>query len=283
MAVVQQSMQQKEELAALFSRNLTLDQPAPLPEPVPVPVQAPVEAPKEEKIVYISQHYTHSYHVARQDVQPPLPSPRPASEPPQPEHSAVERVLREHGVDPSCLSSAQLQLFKTVEDPQRLKLMELWRFCPPTNSLDNPTLAWSMTSVSQEELLAKIRYEQKQRAEQETVMSLDGTPLTPVQGGDGRWIASSAYAYMEPYMATGYEEMARREYEESARRAFAESMAQPKDMFNQLDTATAGTNYNPAHSDPVYKTSAADREWRRQEAMADQYGRYLMRADEEMI
>jgi len=202
----------------------------------------------------------------------------------------VERVLRDHGVDPSCLSSAQLQLFKTVDDPQRIKLMELWRQCPPTNSLDNPTLAWSMTSVSQEEMLAKMRYDQRQRAEQETIMSLDGTPLTPIQGGDGRWgSATSCYrfvpvpcGYMEPYMATGYEEMARREYEESARRAFAESMVQPKDMYNQPDTAIASTNYNPAHSDPVYKTSAAD--WRRQEAMADLYGRMMaMRQDEEML
>jgi hypothetical protein len=283
MAVVHPNMQQ-EELAALFSRNLTFNQPAPLPEPVPEPVQVPVEATMEEpKIVYISTHYNHSAHVARHDVQPPVQSMRPASEPPQPEHSAVERVLRNHGVDPSCLSSAQLQLFKTVDDPQRLKLMELWRTCPPTNSLDNPTLAWSMTSVSQEEVLAKLRYEQRQRAEQETIMSLDGTPLTPIQGGDGRWIsATSSYGYMEPYMATGYEEMARREYEESARRAFAESMAQPKDMFNQPDTVIASTTYNPAHSDPVYKTSAAD--WRRQDAMADQYGRMMaMRQDEEML
>jgi len=213
MAVVHPNMQQ-EELAALFARNLTFTQPVPLP--IPEPVQVPVEAPKEEaKIVYISAHYNHSAHVARHDAEPPV---RPASEPPQPEHSAVERVLRDHGVDPSCLSSAQLQLFKTVDDPQRIRLMELWRQCPPTNSLDNPTLAWSMTSVSQEEMLAKMRYDQRQRAEQETIMSLDGTPLTPIQGGDGRWgSATSCYrfvpvpcGYMEPYMATGYEEMARR-------------------------------------------------------------------------
>jgi len=284
MAVVHPNMQQ-EELAALFSRNLTFDQPAPLP--APVQAQAPVqETPQEEpKIVYISQHYNHSAHLTRHDVQPPVQSTRPVSEPPQPEHSAVERVLRNHGVDPSCLSSAQLQLFKTVDDPQRLKLMELWRLCPPTNSLDNPTLAWSMTSVSQEEILAKMRYDQRQRAEQEFTMSLDGTPLTPIQGGDSRWIsATSSFGYMEPYMATGYEDMARREYEESARRAFAESVAQPKDMYNQLATATVSSNYNPAHSDPVYKSSAADVEWRRQEAMADQYGRMMAtRGDHEML
>ncbi|KAK5658885.1 hypothetical protein OQA88_1699 [Cercophora sp. LCS_1] len=278
MAMVHPSMQD-EELAALFARNFSLQQPAPLPVPVPVAV----EQPKEQKIVYISQHYTHSAHVVRHDVEPPLQSPRPASEPPQPEHSTVEAVLRNHGVDPSCLSSAQLSLFKTVDDPQKLKLLELWRVCPPTNSLDNPTLAWSMTSVSQEELLAKMRYEQRQRAEQETVMSLDGTPLTPIQGGDGRWISNMSYSYMEPYMATGYEEMARREYEESARRAFAESMQPSKEITSQFGTATDASIYKPA-TDPVYRTSGADLEFRRQDAMADQYGRMMaMRSyDEEM-
>lgn len=210
MAVMAANMEQ-EQLAALFSRNLTFGQPAPVPEPVPVPVEIPMEEPK---IVYISQHYTHSAHVvARHDAQPPVQPARPASEPPQPEHSAVERVLREHGVDPSCLSKAQLSLFKTVDDPQRIRLMELWRECPPTNSLDNPTLGWSMTTLGQEETLARMRYETKQRAAQqeETIMSLDGTPLTPIQGGDGRWIpTSSSYDYMEPYMSSGYEDMARR-------------------------------------------------------------------------
>jgi len=278
MAVVHPNMQQ-DELAALFSRNLTLEQPAPMPTPV-----VSVEESKEQKIVYISQHYNHSAHMVRQDAQQAQLSPRPASEPPQPEHSAVERVLRNHGVDPSCLSSAQLQLFKTVDDPQRLRLMELWRVCPPTNSIDNPTLAWSMTSVNQEEILAKMRYEQKQRAEQETVMSLDGTPLTPIQAGDGRWV-SNMYEYMEPYMASGYEEMARREYEESARQALAESMQPPKDIVNPFTAVGAVPTYNPAHSDPVYNNSMSAVEFRRQEAMADQYGRMMaMRSfDEDML
>ncbi|KAK1757924.1 hypothetical protein QBC47DRAFT_167526 [Echria macrotheca] len=271
MAVVHPNMQQ-EELIALFNRNFTLEQPA------PAPVQ---EETKEQKIVYISQHYNHSSHIARHDVQPSVQPPRPASEPPQPEHSAVETVLRQRGVDPSCLSSAQLQLFKTVDDPQRLRLIELWRVCPPTNSVDNPTLAWSMTSVGQEELLAKMRYERQQAAAQDTVMSLDGTPLTPIQGGDGRW-TSVSYSYMEPYMASGYEEMARREYEESVRRAFAESMQPAKDV--PLATATSPT-YNPAHADPVYKNTISAVEFQRQEAMADQYGRMMATRgyDDEML
>jgi hypothetical protein len=233
MAAVYTHMQPQEELVALFSRNLTLD---PLSQPAPTPAPAPVEAPQEErKIIYVSQHYNHSAHIAKHDAQPP----RPASEPPQSEHAEVERVLREHSVDPTGLSSAQLQLFKTVDTPEKLRLLELWRDCPPTNNNstgDNPTLTWSTTTVDQEEALARLRFEQQQQhlidqqlaqefgmmqdepePKPEAIMSLDGTPLTPIQAGDGRWMAMSTAAassydhYMEPYMASGYEEMARRE------------------------------------------------------------------------
>lgn len=314
MAAVYANMQPQEELVALFSRNLTLDpvfQPAPVPVPAPAHAPAVQEPQEERKIVYISQHYNHSAHVAKQDAQPP----RPASEPPQSEHAAVEQVLREHNVDTSGLSSAQLQLFKTVDTPQKFHLIELWRACPPTNSNDNPTLTWSQTTVEQEEALARLRFEQQQQQlidqqlqqefgmmqdeppaapapEPEAVMSLDGTPLTPIQAGDGRWMVASAaaYHYMEPYMASGYEEMARREYEDSVRRAYAEAVAPPAKVTSLLAAAapasTAGgmPTFNPSHADPVYKTTNVGAGWGREDAMADQYGRLMaMREDEEML
>ncbi|KAK3941110.1 hypothetical protein QBC46DRAFT_110223 [Diplogelasinospora grovesii] len=282
MFVNQPNMQSQEELSALFARNLTLN---PVVQQHLAPAPAPEPQQEEKKIVYISQHYNHSAHLVASQPQ----SPRPASEPPQLEHSAVERVLRNYGVDPSGLSAAQLQLFKTVDTPQQLKLMELWRVCPPTNSNNNPTLAWNSTTVQQEEVLAKLRYDdnqrQQQQQQQETIMSLDGTPLTPIQAGDGRWVTTMVSShYMEPYMASGYEEMARREYEESARRALAEAhaMEQSKEIYSLGSMPTPG--YNPAHADPVYnRNTMADVEWRRQEAMADQYGRMMaMRGDQEM-
>ncbi|KAK4129012.1 hypothetical protein N657DRAFT_50029 [Parathielavia appendiculata] len=313
MAAVYANMQPQEELVALFRRNLTLDpmcRPAPVPAPAPAPV--PAQQPQEErKIVYISQHYTHSAHVAKQNAQ----QSRPSSEPPESEHALVERVLREHSVDPAGLSPAQLHLFKTVDTPEKFRLLELWRACPPTNSNDNPFLTWSTTTVDQEEVLARLRFEQQQQelidqqlqqefsmsdspepeanSESETIMSLDGTPLTPIQAGDGRWIAAAAsYHYMEPYMASGYEEMARREYEESVRRAYAEAVAPPtKETTDSLgcvalvDSAGGMPTFSPAHADPVYKTTNVGMDhWRREAAMADQYGRIMaMREDEEML
>lgn len=272
-------MQPHDELAALFSRNLSL-------EPVQQLAQVQV-ANQEPKIVYISAHYNHSAHVRPQDPQPPQPAPRGASEPPA--LSEVEAVLKKHHVNTAGLSRAQLQLFKSVDDPQRYRLIDLWRNCPPTNRNDNPTLEWSMTSVNQEEILAKSRWEQQQLQQQqqqaaggqEVVMSLDGTPLTPIQAGDGRWIVADSHHEMEPYMASGYEDMARREYEESARRAFAESVERIKDACRPLVIATGGPTFNPAHSDPVYANSGVD--WRQQQ-MENQYGRLMAyRDDEEML
>jgi hypothetical protein len=311
MIFVQPNMQAQEELAALFSRNLTLQQPV---EPVA----------EEPTIVYISQHYNHSAHAvakpqtaieetedldlqaAPQRVEPFTPqqaplSPRPASEPPQADHASVEAILRLHGVDCSALSASQLQLFKTAEDAQKQRLIELWRICPPTNSTDNPTLAWSFTTVDQEEVLARARWEVLQRREDEeraqkereaaaaaTVMSLDGTPLTPIQAGDGRWVMNMSHHYMEPYMASGYEAMARREYEESARQAYADALAREghgqKEVYQPLGSAVGGPGYTSA-TDPVY--AMQNSEWSHQaqlEKMENEYGRIMYcREDEEML
>lgn len=199
MFLSQPSMADEERLAAMFTRNMSLD-----------PVQEPQEP---HKIIYVSQHYTHSAHIAHQPVEAPQPLPRPASEPPQGEHLLAETVLRNHGVDPSCLSMSQLQLFQTAEEPQQLRLIELWRICPPTNSNSNDaTAGWdSPSTLERETILAKDRYMRSQMQAQaqpqdDTMMSLDGTPLVPIQAGDGRWmgVSETDHYNMEPYMSAGY-------------------------------------------------------------------------------
>lgn len=292
MIFIQPNMQVQEELASLFTRNLTLD-----------PSQQP--PPEEPKIVYISQHYNHSAHLVKQQqeqqqqaqelaeaqaqsqsqiqLQAQQPQ-RPASEPPQSENPDLEAILRTYGVDTSALSPSQIQLFKAADDGQKMRLIQLWSICPPTNSIDNPTLAWSSTTLEQEETLAKIRMERKvQEHETPTVMSLDGTMLTPIQAGDGRWMQSQNY--MEPYMASGYEEMARREYEASARRSqdYDVSMEpRSKDVYTHFGTSVGGPTYSPA-TDPVYKTTNTGLDWQRQAAMENQYGAYHQWRDEDML
>ncbi|KAI1642254.1 uncharacterized protein F4817DRAFT_307180 [Daldinia loculata] len=259
MTYSQPNMQTSDDLAALFSRNLTLQ---------PRPAQAPQETPRvqEPGITYsISQHYHHSAHIAHQDdSQAELQ--RRSSEPPQTQQFSIESILNSYGIDHTALSAAQMQLFKTAEDNQKMRLIELWRICPPAGSHENPAVAWTSTTVEQEQLLAQLRYERRMAEEEQknTMMSLDGTPLTPVQTGDGRWVATCD---VEPYMMSGYEALARREYEESARQQYEESMERPKDVYSHFGTAIGGPNYRPA-TDPVY-----DNDWmRKQQSMENQYG-----------
>ncbi|KAI0020965.1 hypothetical protein F4780DRAFT_306585 [Xylariomycetidae sp. FL0641] len=255
MTYSQPNAQTSDELAALFSRNMTFQ-----PQPVQQPAQEqPQQVQREpEPIIYsITQHYTHSAHINRQDDPAPAAEPqRPSSEPPQTQQPSCELILIQHGVDPTALSAAQLQLFKTAEDAQKLRLIELWRICPPTNGQVNPAVAWTNTTLEQEELLAQMRYEQKLAEEEQrnSIMSMDGTPLTPVQTQEGHWVHVSN---VEPYMMSGYEALARREYEESA------MMTEPKGMY---------THFGSAVGQPDYDNSWA----RQQQAMEDQYGAYQM-------
>lgn len=263
----QQNMQANDELVALFARNLTLQQ-----HPVEVPQaqqKQPGQKPEPEPITYsITQHYHHSAHIARETNQTPSEPPRRSSEPPQTQQPSAELILNLHGIDYAALSSSQMELFKTADDSQKLRLIELWRICPPTNQQENPAVALTNTTVEQEEFLAQMRYQRQweENEQRQNTMSLDGTPLTPVQTDDGRWITT---ADAEPYMESGYELLARREYEETAKRQQEEVM--PRNMYFPFGSAVGGQNYRPA-TDPVYANDWAVR----QRSMEDQYGRYQM-------
>lgn len=253
-------MQNHDELAALFQRNLTFNpQPqvqAPIFQEEPKPEPMPISADTQPIIYSVSQHYNHSAHVVRpsqHELQ------RPSSEPPQSETTHAEQILRNHGVDPSTLTPSQIQLFKTADAPQKMRLLELWTICPPTKGGDIPALAWSSTTVEQEEQLARLRYE---RSNQNQVMSLDGTT---VQTGNGTWI-QNADSEPEPYMASGYEELMRREYERQAQQN------QQRDAYSHFGSSSGGMAYTPA-TDPVFLGPDCVRQ-QQQMDMATQYGAF---------
>lgn len=209
MVSVQPNMQAHDELAALFSRNLTFNPEAQSPPPQDIPRHLdPIAAPSAtQHIVYsISQHYNHSAHIPKpSEPQSQGESQRRSSEPAQCDSMSSENVLRIHGINPVTLTPSQLQLFHIAESAQKRRLLELWSICPPNNGTEIPSLAWSSTTVEHEEQLAQIRYERQQQQQQ--TMSLDGTP---VQTANGQWHSQSALE-SEPYMASGYEELMRRE------------------------------------------------------------------------
>lgn len=286
-------MQVHDDLAALFSRNLSL-QNAPYAAPA-VSVPTHQTSRPEEAITYsITQHYHHSAHVAS-----PKPS-RPVSTPPPTDQETTEIILGRHGVDVTTLFPSQIELFKSAEPTQQMRLVELWRISPPNyggHALAQDLGTWPATSLQQEEAMAKLRYERQMLEERASrihatddhLQHLDGSddmmsdgeqsnaPMTPIQGGDGRWLGAIHLGHSpEPYMMSGYESLAQREYEVSAR-------GPSKDIYSHFGMAVGGPAYNQA-TDPVYKNTANINDgWasrtqeEQQRAMEDQYGAFTQR------
>lgn len=242
------AMQSQEELAALFSRNLVLNpelqqhvhqqQLQQRPEFEQNQFTGP-QAQAAAPIIYsISQHYHHSTHIPRQQPEQQPPPQRGASEPPLSEQESCEQELRRHGIDTAALGPSQVQLFRTGAPEQRARLVELWKICPPANREANPALAFTSTTMEQEEQLARLQYERQQQG----CMNTDYAGL---QSANGRWDA-------EPYMQSGYEELMRREAEAEQRLADRQ-----KDVYSQFGVAIAGPREQEACSfsratEPVY-------------------------------
>uniref|UniRef100_A0A1Y1N8S6 Uncharacterized protein n=1 Tax=Photinus pyralis TaxID=7054 RepID=A0A1Y1N8S6_PHOPY len=240
------AQQVQDDLANLFSRNLTFNPDFHLSAQKETPRQEPTPAaPVSQPIVYsISQHYHHSAHTAKpasqlSENQGQYRPQRPSSEPPQSEISPMEMILRSYGVDPAVLTPSQVQLFRVADDPQKLRLIELWSICPPNRAEDIPSLAWSSTTLDQEEHLAQMRYERQHNS----TMSLDGTL---VQTDNGKW-TQQVSAESEPYMISG-------------------------DVYNHYGTAVGSNRYSRS-TDPVYKGPDYGQQQQQLE-MAVQYGAF---------
>jgi hypothetical protein len=285
-------MQMHEDLATLCSRNLSL-QNTPI-EPSVVSQIHQTSQPEQAITYSITQHYHHSAHLASQKP------PRPVSTPPPTDQETTEIILGRHGVDVTTLFPSQIELFKSADPSQQMRLVELWRISPPNyggHALAQDLGTWPSTSYEQEEAMAKMRLSRQSHSIQSTGpdviedqqrqldvtedMMSDGeqsnAPLTPIQGGDGRWYASTHQP--EPYMLSGYESLAAREYELSAR-------GPSKDTYSHFGISVGGPSYNPS-TDPVYKTFAGIHHYpdigdgwakrsqeQQQQAMENQYGAF---------
>jgi hypothetical protein len=249
---------QQDELARLFSANMTLLQAAPSQQQQSDVDQVP------KQIVYASQHYTHSHHVA--------PA-RSASEPPLKTHiepSDMESVLLRNSIDPSLLFPSQIDLFQNADDDQRLRLLELWRISPPTGrqgypagtdySMSRQLYDWPPTSLVQEETMAKLRYErmEEESAQQEHIQQHQ-QHMDQSMGTNNPSASSPSVQNAEPYMASGYEMMARREYDDSAR--IAESTSNRPNTYIQA-------------TDPVYGGGLWQKNAGSVLDMENQYGAY---------
>jgi hypothetical protein len=144
------------QLETLFTQNMHLSDDASrqmLPAPVNEQIQQ-VEQQQEPPVKYsMSQHYTHSSHVA-QGLHPLQPS----------SEDHPSQMLIKNGIAPSSLLRAQLSLFEKADDDQRSRLIELWTIVPPTyarnggQELADRLGEYQSTSLAQEQELAYLRY-----------------------------------------------------------------------------------------------------------------------------
>ncbi|CAK7274053.1 hypothetical protein SEPCBS119000_005973 [Sporothrix epigloea] len=238
------TMQPHDELAALLARNLTFG---------PLPIVAPMSAVEPPpKIVYsISQHYHHSAHATNPKA------PVEPSQPLQPSQAeSAEQLLVRNGIDPHALTAVQLALFQMSAPDRREYLLQLWRICPPAhNAVENSTDAsWdAMEADTDNDVNVDTRQQQQQQQQQQqpflqTQPATAATGTAATQSPDGRWLQSSSQNYMEPYMASGYEELARREYLASCspRNKYADG------SDNDNTQAAFGVQLRHTATDPVY-------------------------------
>ncbi len=182
---------QHEELAQLFAQHMQVSQQQQQQQLVPetqqeqhvqqtqrnvIQLAEPVPPRQEEKkaqqaaeqIHFISNHYNpNTAHIRAETTSEPSRSPPPPYiEAVMPE--AMAETLRQHSIDPAALLPNQIHLFQNADHEQRLRLLELWRIAPPSYPLDEHIrCTWVSTSVEREEALARVRYDEQQRAQQE--------------------------------------------------------------------------------------------------------------------
>lgn len=254
---------QQEELAMLFSANMSLTQPPSYSNQTPPPPPQQVEASqaqvqqeeqaKPQPIVYASQHYTPNRHIVPIRFLPPQPTKT------QIDATELEGILLRNSVDPSLLFPSQIDLFQNADDDQRLRLLELWRISPPTGRQGYPSgvdyntsrqlYDWPPTSLAQEEAMAKLRYEKMleettqaeeiQIHQQQLDQSMDENVDSIAVAATRDLLASSPDRSAEPYIVSGYDMLARREYEESC--------------GADNNPLKESTRYNQA-TDPVYNS-----------------------------
>lgn len=244
--------QQQEELARLFQAHMSLNQQLKPPTPPPEqeqemclgqPLQVQEQAQAQDinriasPIVYSSTHYTHSAHLAS----PQRPSTAPARTHIDP--SDLQNIFINNSIDPSLLFPSQVDLFHNADDSQRLRLLELWRISLPSNRPGSPLSLsgdiqfnvaqqlydWPPTSLAQEEAMAKLRYEHimAEKAQSDHILGHEeelATSMSPKSESEAvretRVVLASNEGgeNVEPYMASGYDMLAKREYEASALR-----------------------------------------------------------------
>lgn len=217
------SQGQHDELSQLFARNMNFSQPLPQ-HPATPDKQFFTQQPAQPQIIYSSQHYTGTYHLVPNEPVVQSRADSPLSMP----VDDFEDTLRRNNVNPASLSPSQIKLFANADYEQRLRLVELWRISPPDNA-SHDSGAWSMTTLAEEEEMARLRSERRMNEQAQ----------------------QNAYAETqeaEPYVLSGYA---------NAQRADPVYAASAPGSWQPSDYTHTAQNYSHGAYQPAERTNNA--------------------------
>ncbi|KAI9800575.1 MAG: hypothetical protein M1833_003233 [Piccolia ochrophora] len=253
--------EEPDELSSLLSHNLTFS-----PIEVERASHTPEQLPKEDtSITYsVSQHYHHSSHLASTAVPSSPVAPAFGAECTDP--AAAELALWKNGVDPASLFPSQLDLFQQADLNQKLRLIQLWRISSSgqARQFNMPSRgSWPTSQIEQQNRTGWLHVDQQQPGGTDNNSCLGRRPIS-----DGDWATErpgqrgildlpqevdrdpgmNPHPGAEPYIVSGYDNLATQEYEEGVSQ-LAKEQFQP---FGSVIGRHSLDGYNNA-TDPVYR------------------------------
>ncbi|KAL4975789.1 hypothetical protein BDW66DRAFT_160237 [Aspergillus desertorum] len=121
----------QDDLVSLFDAHMSMGS-SPFPERTEVPATP-------SPITYsITQHYHHSAHVAQRAAVSGLAPSQEVASPPVTNNKTANRVLEllmDHRINPSSLSTNQLELFSNAMPEQQSRLIQMWQICPEPSKI----------------------------------------------------------------------------------------------------------------------------------------------------
>lgn len=239
------------ELAELFRRSVNIS--TPTDNNIQIPSQPALaesqDVVQEEPLAInysISQHYTHSAHIA-QAIQMEQQTSGSKIIESHPRGLSIYQILAQHNILPSSLVRSQLTLFEQADEDQRARLIQLWSLSPPqrTRNRGQPLAGkageYQIGALEQAEDSA---FQQRQGNFPEKLFHNE-TDLKYDHGDYGGWFNGSSLEDVETYMTSGYEQLAQRDYEEQRRQAIPASLSTSAGLI-------FGDRYNHA-TDPIYQ------------------------------
>lgn len=238
------------DLSEMFRRSLnissTVSSSQSLAQPTLVRRQQDHVQEESTSINYsVSQHYTHSAHIAQainteQTSVGKFVGSRPSG-------LSMYQILTQNNIAPSSLVQSQLTLFEQADDDQRARLIQLWSLSSPQRTIANGPPLVSRTNEYRREApdqAQELIWLQQQREAFRRSFQSGGDPRC--DGDYGSWSEGSNLEDAETYITSGYEQLAERDYQE-----------QSQGTIPTLLSASAGLIFDSRYShaaDPIYRS-----------------------------